>query len=191
MIKLKSVLVIILSSILISSVILLTISGLSLYIGWKERESATLHKDKLALLNAELYGDYVSVRDIQARFEKKGMHKGKYLIKGSIKNNGYRTISSLELNVEFLNASRSVIHTEKINPLKSSNLPQRTTIAALSLFTSGKESPVLPGESMRFQHVLSVQKDKNLISPIKDKRYATNPGEWSGKFNSKITRIKF
>ena len=191
MIKLKSVIVIILSSILISAVILLTIFGLSLYIGWKDKEAASIHREKLASLNVELYGQFVDIQDLQPRYEKDGIYKGKCLIEGGIKNHGYRTIGSVKLALEFLNASGDVIHVEKILPLKTSILPRRTTIAALSLFTSGKELPLLPGESLRFKHVLSEQKDKNIISPIKHKKYATNPKEWSGKLNYKISGIGF
>lgn len=191
MIKLKSIIVIILSSILISSVIILTIFGLSLYTGWKERESAKYHRAELASLNARLYSQFIKIQKIQAKYEKKGVYKGRCLIEGTVKNNGYRTISSIKLKVELLNTSGDAIYTENVLPLKASVLPRATTIAALSLFTSGKELPLLPGKSLRFTHVLSEQKDKNIVSPIKHKKYATNPDEWSGKFNYKITGVRF
>jgi len=189
--KLKSILVIALSSILISAVILLTIVALSLFINYKENESARRHNESLASLNARLYGRYVTVRDIRAKYEKRGIHKGKCLLEGLIKNNGYRTLSSVELKVDFLNASGYSIHTERLHPLAASIMPRKTTIAALSLITSGREVPILPGKSLRFTHVLSEQKDKNIVSPIKNRRYATNPKEWSGDFNHRITRIRF
>jgi hypothetical protein len=170
---------------------LLTIFGLSLFIGWTERESTRLHKDRLAQLNSKLYNQNISTHEIQAKFEKKGIYKGKCVLEGSIKNNGYRTISSIELSVDFFNNSGGVIHTEKIHPLKASIMPRKTTIAALSVFMSGKEVPITPGESLRFKHVLSEQKDKDIVSPIKNKKYATNPNEWSGKLKQRITRIKF
>ncbi|MBL7069730.1 MAG: hypothetical protein ISS34_07730 [Candidatus Omnitrophica bacterium] len=191
MIKLKSILVIILSSIVISAVILLTIFGISLYTGWKEKESAGIHRERISQLNARDYGQYVKILSLKTEYVTKGIDKRKCFIKGIIKNNGYRTIASLGLRVEFLNASGSPIHVEKLLPLKASTLRRGTTIAALSLFTSGKELPLLPGESTSFVHLLTEQKDKDVISPIKHKRYATNPNEWSGKFNYKITEIRF
>lgn len=191
MIKLKSIVVIILSSILISSVILLTILGLSLFFGWKERGSAKVHREKIAHLNAKLYEQFVSIQDLKAEFEKKGIYKGKCTIEGLIKNNGYRTIGSLKLELEFLNATGETIYIENLLPLKASIPPPATTIAALSLFTSERELPLLPEGSLRFKHLLSEQKDKDIISPIKYKRYATNPNEWSGKFKYRISGIKF
>ena len=191
MLKLKSLIVIILSSALISSVILLTIFGISLYIGWQERESAKLHKGKVAALNAKSYRDLIEIDGLQARYEEEGIYKEKCLLVGAIKNNGYRTISSLELSVEFLNTSDIVIFKDDFLPLKASVMPRKTTIAALSLFTSGKESPLLPGESLRFKYVMSEQKNKNIVSPIKDRKYATNPNEWSGKLIHKVTGIRF
>ena len=68
--KQKSVLVIILSSIVISVVILFTIFGLSLYLGWREGESAKLHKDEIALLNAKLYSQFINIHDLRAQYEK-------------------------------------------------------------------------------------------------------------------------
>lgn len=189
--KFKSILVIILSSIVISCVILLTIFGLSLYIKWNEGESARIHEDNIASLNAKGYVRHISVHDLQARYEKKGIYKEKCLIEGIVKNTGYRTISSLELNVAFLNASEDVIHRERIYPLKERVVPKKTTIAALSLLTSRRESPVMPGDNFRFQHVISSKKDKDIISPIKRKKYATNPNEWSGKFSYSISRVRF
>lgn len=191
MIKLKSVIVIILSSILISSAILFTIFGLSVYTGWKENESSRLHRDKVASLNARLYGQYIEMRDLQARYDKAGIYKGRYYIEGVIKNNGYRTISSLRLNVHFLNAAGEAIYTEGVLPLRRSMLSPKTTIGTLSLFTSGKETPLVPGESVHFMHLLSEQKDKDITSPVKHKRYATNPDEWAGKFNCRITAVRF
>lgn len=189
--KLKSILVIILSSLVISAVILMTIFGLSLFIGWKEKKAAKIHNETLSALNAKRYSQYLSVQDIQPKFKKIGLYKDECVLEGSLKNNGYRTITSVELSVRFLNNSGDVIHTERVYPLKASIMPRKTTIAALSLFTSGKEVPVLPGESIKFQHVLSEQKDKDIISPIKNNRYGTNPKEWSGKLDQAIARVKF
>jgi hypothetical protein len=191
MIKLKSVLVIILSSLVIGAVILSTIIGLSLYLGWKEKEASAAHSEKMAELNVKLYGEHVLVQDVKAKYDKDGLHKGKCFLEGSIKNSGFRTISSLELCVEFLNESGEVMHSERLLPLKTSELPHRTTIAAISYFISGRENPVLPGKSMRFKHVMSDQKNKSVISPIKNKRYATNPNEWAGKLKHEITKIRF
>ena len=93
MIKLKSLIVILLSSILITSVILLTIFGLSLYIGWKEREATKLHEQRLTALNARLYNNFITIHDLHARYESEGIYKGKCLLEGTIKNSGYRTVS--------------------------------------------------------------------------------------------------
>jgi hypothetical protein len=142
-------------------------------------------------LNADLYRQFVNVYDLEARLETEGLHKGKSLIEGAVRNNGYRTVSSVRLMVEFLDSSDNAIHAEYILPLRTSILPRTKTIATLSLFTSGKEVPLLPGESARFKHALSEQKDKDVISPIKNRRYGTNPNEWSGRFRHKITGIKF
>jgi len=64
MIKLKSIIVIILSSIVISAVILLTIFGISLYTGWKENESARIHRERIFRLNAADYGRYVKILNL-------------------------------------------------------------------------------------------------------------------------------
>lgn len=191
MIKFKSLIVIILSSVLISSAILLTIFGLSLYISWKEMESTRIHEDLLAFLDSKLYGEYVAIHDIQAKYDEKDMYKGKCLIEGSIKNNGYRTITSLEFAVEFFNSSGEIIHTERILPLRSAIMPRKTTIAALSLLISGKEQPLSPGKTQRFRHVFGDQKNKSITSPIKNNKFATNPNEWSGRIDHRITRVKF
>lgn len=191
MIKPKSIVVIVLSSILISAVILLTISGQSLYLGWKEKESARLHRNKLALLNAILYGGLIEVEGLQAKYDNEGLHKGKCSVEGTIKNKGYRTVTSIKIAIEFLNRSGNNIYTERLYPLKNPILAKRRTIAALSLFTSGKEAALAPNEHLRFKHILGEQKEKSIISPIKYKRYATNPNEWSGKFNYRITEVRF
>lgn len=193
MLKLKSAIVIILSSLLISAVIMLTIGGLTAYFGWKESEAVRDHREKISGLNSKLYSKYISIQNLEAVYEKGGIYKGKCLLEGHIKNNGYRTVSSVRVALEFPNAAGGIIHVEDFLPLKASIPPQtrNATIAALSLFTSGKELPLLPGGSIRFKHLLSERKDKNITSPIKNKKYSTNPNEWSGKFDYKITAIKF
>ncbi|NQT06768.1 MAG: hypothetical protein HQ575_04425 [Candidatus Omnitrophica bacterium] len=191
MIKFKSLIVIILSSILISLVILLTILGLSLFIGWKEGESARRHMDIVSQQNAQSYGQLISIHNLQAVQENKGPHEGKYLLQGTIKNSGYRTVSSVSLLVDFLNSGGDTVYNENLLPLKAPAMPRTATIAALSLFTSGKESPLLPGKNTRFKCVLNEQRNKDVVSPIKSKRFATNPNEWSGKFDYRVTKVKF
>lgn len=191
MIKLKSLLVILVSSVLISAVLVLTILSSSFYLSWKENNTRRAHAAIIAELNADLYGPFVNIFDLQAKVGRTSIYKGKYLIEGVIKNAGFRTIGSVVLEVNFLNAARQVIHTEEFWPLGSSPPPAETSIAALSVFMSGKELPLAPGQSLRFKHVLSSQKDKDVVSPIKHKRYATNPNEWSGKFDYKIAKVKF
>ncbi len=191
MIKLKSLIVIIVSSILISLVILTTIFGLSLYTGYKEGESAKRHRVKIAQLNAKLYSPLIIIEGLRAKYENKGIYKDKCLLEGTIKNDGYRTVSSVKIKVRFLSASGEAIYTEEFLPLKTPMVPRKTTIAAISLFTSGRERPLMPGKSLKFKRLLDEQKNKDIISPIKNRRYATNPNEWSGKFDYEITEIRF
>jgi len=191
MIKLKSFLVILLSSLVISLALILTLVVSSLHLSWKEKGVARSHAVEISKLNTEFYGQFINIFDLQAKKGKKNIYKEKYLLEGVIKNAGFRTVGSITLKVDFLNAARQVIHTEVFKPLASSPPPSKTNIAALSIFMSGKELPLAPDKSLRFKHVLSCQKNKNVISPIKYQRFATNPNEWSGKLDYKVSMIKF
>jgi hypothetical protein len=191
MIKLKSIIVILISSILISAVLIFTILGFSLYLGWKERDTARIHAIKISGLNADIYTPFLNIFDLHAKVGGSSIYEDKYLVEGTIKNAGFRTVSSVTLEVDFLNSSREIIHTEIVKPLGSSPPPAETNIAALSIFTSRRELPLAPGQKLRFKHILSSQKDKNVISPIKYDRFATNPNEWSGKFGYRITKVRF
>jgi len=190
-IKRKSLVVILISSLVISAVLVLTIIGFSLYLGWKGKDLSKTHSLEIAGLNASLYGQHINVSGLSAKKGREGIYKDKFLIEGAIKNTGFRTVGSLMLQVDFLNASHEIIRSETFKPLASSLPPSKTSIAALSIFVSGKELPLAPGKSVVFKHILSSQKDKDVISPIKFKRYATNPNEWSGKFGHRITMVKF
>lgn len=190
MMKPKSIIVIIFSSLLISAVILLTILALSVYVGWKDKEAVVLHRERMAMLNAKFYGPFIAIEGLKAEYGKKDI-KDKFVLEGIVKNTGLRTVTSLKIEVGFLNRNKDIIYVERFYPLKVSLPPLTKTIAALSLFTSGKERVLLPNEGVRFTQVLTEQKDKDIISPIKYKRYATNANEWSGEFKTDITRIKF
>ena len=131
MIKLKSIIVILLSSLLISAVILLTILGLSVYAGWKEGESARRHRESVAALNAKHYDQLIKVDDLEPAFERDGPYKGRCTVSGLIKNAGYRTLRSVRLRLKFLNDTGSVIHKEYIFPLKAS-VPARVRSTARS-----------------------------------------------------------
>ena len=191
MIKLKSIIVILFSSLVISAALVITIIGSSLHLSWREKEAAKLHSRKISGLNAKLYGQHINIFDLQAKRGRISIYKEKFLIEGIIKNTGFRTVSSITLRADFLNAAHQAIHTEIFKPLGSTPLPSKTSLAALPIFVSGKELPLAPGQSMRFKHILSCQKDKNVVSPIKYKKYATNPNEWSGKFDYQIIMVKF
>jgi len=191
MIKPKSIIVIFISSFVISLVLVLTIAGLSLYLGWKEKDSERIHSVEIDKLNASLYEKFIDVSDLKAKKGKEGIFKDNYIIEGLVKNNGFRTVSSISLEIDFLNASREAIHTETFKPLQSAVPSSKLSIGSLFILTSGKELPLARGQSMRFKHILSCQKKKDVVSPIKNNRFATNPNEWSGRFSNRVNMIKF
>ena len=86
MIKLKSIIVILFSSLVISAALVITIIGSSLHLSWREKEAAKLHSRKISGLNAKLYGQHINIFDLQAKRGRISIYKEKFLIEGIIKN---------------------------------------------------------------------------------------------------------
>lgn len=149
-IKRKHRLVIGFSSFIIGMVFVLTLVGYNLYIKFKGDGSAANYGSSIYKLNAELFRKDIILSNVSVETDKHASRARLPFIKGSLKNNSNKTVSSVLVEVSFQKRDGSVLYKERIYPLGDKKLSSR----AVSLFFGrGRTYNVLlPSEGISFRH---------------------------------------
>ena len=145
-IKKKSLLIIILSSLVISSVMALTLFGYYAHLEWKEKGARRNYRRAVYEMNAKLYGKNVSI-SLQAKIDRGDNFKDKPIVEGAIKNNTGKKISALKLKIAFYDNAQRVVYADSFYPVGS----RFERIVELGDTT---ESFLEEGDSLSFTHLL-------------------------------------
>lgn len=189
--KKKSMIVAIASGLVISSVLILTLAGYILYLEIKSEEFKRSYAALLAKVNARVYSRKIEIAGLESKVEISGALKGKAVIEGVFKNNGYREISDILLKVKFLDRDGAVIYETVLRPLEpslgTSALPD---VTIPYLYTPSRAS-VRPGSSMAFKKILS-NCPKEVSAELRGaKGLAKGSDRWPGKLVYEIVSLDF
>lgn len=190
-IKQKSLVVALISSFVISLVLALTLVGYLAYIEIKGEEFKRRYHELLQKANAKVYSRYIEISKLRADMEIGGVLKGMPIIEGIIKNNGYKDITSLLINIKFLDRDGAIIYEETFYPqepsLGASSLPR----APFSYLHSSTKVILKPNSSLPFKRILS----SCPAEIVKVLREGTNvvksSGRWSGRLIFEVLAIEF
>jgi len=127
-----------------------TLIGYNLYTKWKGDVSAAKYRNSIYELSAELFSKDVTLSNVSVDTDKQSMRMSLPFIKGSLKNNSVKTVSSVLVEVFFQKSDGSVIYKDWIYPLGVKKPP----LDAFSLFfrKSKTYNILLPGEGVSFRH---------------------------------------
>jgi len=149
-IKRKHKLVIVFSSLVIAMVFISTLIGYNLYIKWKGDVSAAKYRNSIYELSAELFRKDIILSNVSVDIGKQSARMSPPFIKGSLKNNSAKAVSSALVEVFFQKSDGSVIYKDWIYPLGVRKPPP----GRFSLFfrRSKTYNILLPGEGISFRH---------------------------------------
>src|SRR3989338_2389949 len=104
LIKKKSFLVVVLSSIVIFSVLIFTLIGYYMYIELRARDDEKIAQDAIKKIGSRILSKYVAASGLSCALEASGAMKGRVVLKGSLINRSRRDLYNIVLKVKFIDA---------------------------------------------------------------------------------------
>lgn len=191
-IKKKSLIVALISSVVISSVLILTLVGYVVYIELKGEEFRRSYLELLHKANAKFYSKYVEVSKLSVALVGTGALRGWPIVEGLIRNTGYKDIADLLMKVKFLDRDGAIIYEVVFHPqepsLGSASLTQGLAIPYLS---SPSKVSIKPNDSLPFKKILANCPKEILEELKKGAGFAKTRGRWSGRLSFEVLSLDF
>jgi hypothetical protein len=190
-IKKKSLLVALLSSIIICGVLILTLVGYLFYLELKDNELKNVYQSLLSKVNSKLYSRHIEISDLDAAVDDDGALDGKPVIKGTIKNNGYRDIVDMLVLIRFLDKDGAVLYEVVFHPQEPSLGFSSMAQTALPYITTPPKTRVKTGDSFPFKNILA-HCPKEIFSQLKNKKEPSGESpKRPGKLYAEILSVSF
>jgi len=128
-----------------------TLIGYSLYVHWKEDSFALKYRNSIYKLTAELFKDKIAISNVSVGNKNSQIPSSVPFVKGSLKNNSAKTVSSVLIELVFQEPNGIVVYKDWIYPLGV-----KKTQKTFPLFYGLVETSnvLLPGEGISFRHPL-------------------------------------
>lgn len=185
-IKRKSLIVGLVSSIIVALVLVMTLIGYFVYLEFKNGELASVYEELLGRAKARVYSRYLEVFALDARIENTGALKGKPIIEGAITNKGSRQVIDLIMKISFLDRDSASIYEFMVHPQEPalSGLGfNRGSIDRLYNYPQPKDA-LKPGQTLKFKHVITGCPTEIFLELREGEKPTKSFGRWSGKVKS-------
>jgi len=191
-IKKKSLVVALVSSLVISMVLVVNLAGYLIYLELKDDELSRAYRADLQKVNAKVYSEHIEVARLEASFDRMGPLSGEAVLEGIVRNDGYRDITNLCIRVKFLDRDGAAIYEVTFQPLESS-LESYGALAPLaaSHLTDTPASVMKPESSIPFKKILT-NCPREILSELKASAGSSgSKGRWTGRFSYEILSVNF
>jgi hypothetical protein len=190
-IKKKSLIVALISSMVICFVLVINLAGYLIYLELKDDEMNKSYRSMLRKVNAKVYSKHIEVAKLGAGFDRSGALSGQAVLEGIIRNDGYRDITDLSIKVKFLDRDGAVLYEVSFHPqepsLASYSLPQ----ISITHLTDSSMSTIKPESSLPFKKILTGC-PKEILSELKENTGSSGgKGRWGGKFDYEILSVNY
>ena len=191
LIKRKSLIVGLVSSVIIALVLIMTLIGYFIYLEFKSREFGRVYQELLQKAKAKVYSRHLDIFGLDARIENTGALKGKPIIEGAITNNGSREIVNLVLKLNFLDRDNASI-------FELTAYPQEPALGS-TVFTHASTSRLYsymhpidtlkPGQTLKFKKIITSCPTEIFVELREGEKPAKSFGRWSGKLTSEVISL--
>jgi len=189
LIKMKSLVVALISSFLISLALILTLIGYLAYMEFKSEEFNSHYRDQMQKINARVYSKHIEINKLQAVIGTTGALKGKPIMEGVVKNKGVKKITDLLIKVKFVDKDGAVIYESTFRPQEpafgSANIP----LVSIPYLYDKAKVILKPGEDLPFKRILA-DCPKEIASSLTGS-FAKTSGRWSGSLAYEIISLSF
>ncbi|MCM8761679.1 MAG: hypothetical protein NC938_01020 [Candidatus Omnitrophica bacterium] len=190
-VKKKSLVVALVSSLVICLVLVLTLVGYAVYLELKEDELNNAYQAMLHKVNAKYYAKYIEIAKLSATFETSGALKGQNIVEGIIRNKGYRDISDMLLKVNFLDRDGAIVYDVVFRPQEPALGSSILTQVSIPYLYESSKNVIRPEGSLRFKRILT-NCPAQIASEIKNTASSgSGAARWSGKLDYEILTITF
>lgn len=191
LIKRKSLIVGLVSSIVIALVLIMTLVGYFIYIELKSREFGRVYQELLEKAKAKVYSRRLDIFGLDARIENTGALKGKPIIEGAITNKGSREVVNLVIKLSFLDKDSASIYEIIAHPQEpslGSTVFTRVPIPRLYGYSHPVNS-LKPGQTLKFKKIITNCPTEVFVELREGEKPTKSFGRWSGKLNSEVTSL--
>ena len=190
-IKRKSLVVGLISSVVIAAVLIMTLVGYFVYLEFKSREFGRIYQELLEKAKAKVYSRHLDIFGLDARIENTGALKGKPIIEGAITNKGSREIVNLVLKINFLDRDSASIYeliAHPQEPALGSTVFTHISISHLYSYAHPIDS-LKPGQTLKFKKIITSCPTEIFVELREGEKPTKSFGRWSGKLTSEVISL--
>lgn len=191
LIKKKSLIVALVSSLVLALVLVLTLVGYFIYLEFKADEFKRRYQDLLGKTKAKVYSKYIAIEKVDARIENTGALKGKPIIEGVVTNKGPKDILDLFIKVRFMDKDNAVIYETELRPQEPSIGTQPLPHVAIPYILSSTRTVLRSNESFAFKKIISNCPTEIFLELREGEKPRKNFGRWSGKLTADAASLDF
>jgi len=191
LIKRKSLIVGLVSSVVIALVLVMTLVGYFIYLELKGREFSRVYQELLERAKAKVYSKHLDIFGLDARIENTGALKGKPIIEGAITNEGSKEVVNLEIKLSFLDKDSASIYELTAYPQQpalSGTTLTRASIPRLYNYTYPVDA-LKPGDTLKFKKIITSCPTEIFLELREGEKPAKSFGRWSGKLKSEVKSL--
>lgn len=190
-IKRKSLIVGLVSSVVIALVLIVTLIGYSIYLEFKSREFGRVYQELLGKAKAKIYSRHLDIFGLDARIENTGALKGKPIIEGAITNKGSREIVNLAIKLNFLDRDSASIYELTAHPQEPAlGSTVFTHVSMPHLYSYAHPIDTLkPGQTLKFKKIITNCPTEIFVELREGEKPTKSFGRWSGKLTSEVISL--
>lgn len=190
LIKKKSLVVALVSSLVICLVMVVNLIGYLIHLELKDKDLDSAYHAILRKVNAKVYSKHIEIARLSAGFERTGPLSGNAVLEGIVRNDGYKDISDLLIKVKFLDNDGAVLYATVFHPLDPSLASPSLSVASIP-YLAPSRSTIKPESSILFKKVLT-DCPKEIVTELKKNSGASQgKGKWAGKLDYEILSTDF
>lgn len=190
-IKKKSLIVGLVSSIVIALVLIMTLVGYFIYLEFKSREFDRVYQELLEKAKAKVYSKHLDIFSLDARIENTGALKGKPIIEGAITNKGPREVVNLVLKLNFLDRDSASIYeliAHPQEPALGGAVFAHLSTSRLYSYTHPVDA-LKPGQTLKFKKIITSCPTEIFVELREGEKPTKSFGRWSGKLTSEVISL--
>lgn len=191
LIKKKSVIVALVSSLVIALVLILTLVGYFVYLEFKGEEFKRYYSELLLKAKARVYSKYIDIAKLDVRIESTGPLKGKPIIEGVVTNRGAKQVSYLVIKVDFLDKDNAVIYEALLRPQEPALEGGSITHLSIPYLYTPPKAILKPNEQITFKKIITNCPTEIFVELRDGDKPKKTFGKWSGKLTSQSISLDF
>lgn len=191
LIKKKSIIVALVSSLVIALVLILTLVGYFAYLEFKGEEFKRYYYELLLKAKARVYSKYIDIAELEARIENTGPLKGKPIIEGVVTNKGVKQVAYLVIKVGFLDKDNAVIYETLLRPQEPTLGGGPITHVAMPYLYTPPKAILKPNDKIAFKKIITNCPTEIFVELREGDKPKKTFGKWSGKLTSQSISLDF